>query len=125
MHVRTLFGDDPNQPEFQYLDQGKYESHVEEQLAAMTEGADPKDRVDTVVQRNLSAASGILEFIEDHQIDLAVMGTQGRSALSRFFLGSVAEKVVRHAQCPVMTVGHGRSPTGRSSRGIAGGGSSI
>ena len=109
LHVRTLFGDDPNQPEFQLLDQGKYEAYVENQLRAMTEEVESSHRVDTVVQRNLSAASGILEFIEDHDIDLVVMGTHGRSALSRFFLGSVAEKVVRHASCPVMTVGYGRS----------------
>lgn len=109
LHVRTLFADDPNQPEFQLLDQGKYESSVEEQLAMMTEGVETSDRVDTVMERNLSAASGILTFVEDHRVDMVVMGTHGRSALSRFFLGSVAEKVVRHASCPVMTVGHGKS----------------
>jgi nucleotide-binding universal stress UspA family protein len=109
LHVRTLFGDDPNQPEYQLLDQGKYEAYVENQLATMTEGVDPADRVDTVVRRDLSASSSILEFIEDQGIDLVVMGTHGRSALSRFFLGSVAEKVVRHAECPVMTVGRART----------------
>jgi universal stress protein A len=36
--------------------------------------------------------------------DLIVMGTHGRSGFSHFALGSVAEKVVRHAQCPVLTV---------------------
>jgi len=36
--------------------------------------------------------------------DLIVMGTQGRSGLSHLLLGSVAEKVVRHAPCPVMAV---------------------
>lgn len=109
LHVRTLYSDDPNQPEFQLLDQGKYESNVEDQLAMMTNGVEPSDRVDTVVRRNLSAASGILEFVEDNDVDIVVMGTHGRSALSRFFLGSVAEKVVRHAKCPVMTVGNQRS----------------
>lgn len=109
LHVRTLFADDPNQPEYQLLDQGKYEAHVEQQLALLREEADPSDRVDTVVERNLSAASCILEYIEGHDVDMVVMGTHGRSAFSRFFLGSVAEKVVRHARCPVMTVGQGKS----------------
>jgi len=109
LHVRTLFSDDPNQPEFQLLDQGKYEENVENQLAAMTQEVDPADRVDTVVVRNLSAASGILEFLEDNESDIVVMGTHGRSGLSRFFLGSVAEKVVRHAGCPVITVGRART----------------
>jgi universal stress protein A len=36
--------------------------------------------------------------------DLVVMGTHGRSGLRHLFLGSVAEKVVRHAPCPVLTV---------------------
>ncbi len=109
LHVRTLFSDDPNQPEFQLLDQGKYESYVEDQLAVMTEGVGSTHRVETFLTRNLSAASGILEFVEDHDIGMVVMGTHGRSGLSRFFLGSVAEKVVRHSTVPVMTVGHGRS----------------
>jgi nucleotide-binding universal stress UspA family protein len=36
--------------------------------------------------------------------DLVVMGTHGRSGLSRALIGSVAERVVRHAPCPVLTV---------------------
>lgn len=36
--------------------------------------------------------------------DLVVMGTHGRSGLARFFLGSVASKVVPAAPCPVLTV---------------------
>lgn len=37
--------------------------------------------------------------------DLVVMGTHGRSGLGHLVLGSVAEEVVRHAPCPVLTVG--------------------
>jgi len=36
--------------------------------------------------------------------DLIVMGTHGRTGLTRFFMGSVAEMVARHAHCPVLTV---------------------
>ncbi|MGD0291583.1 MAG: universal stress protein [Candidatus Binataceae bacterium] len=36
--------------------------------------------------------------------DLIVMGTHGRRAVPRFFLGSVAERVVREAECPVLTI---------------------
>jgi nucleotide-binding universal stress UspA family protein len=74
----------------------------------MTKEVDGSDRVDTVVLRNLSAASSILSYVEEEEIDMVVMGTHGRSGLSRFFLGSVAEKVVRHAGCPVMTIGYGK-----------------
>ncbi|HEX7837412.1 MAG TPA: universal stress protein [Kofleriaceae bacterium] len=40
----------------------------------------------------------------DETFDLVVMGTHGRTGLSRILLGSVAEQVVRHAPCPVLTV---------------------
>jgi len=41
---------------------------------------------------------------ESEQHDLIVMGTHGRGAIAHLFLGSVAERVVRRAKCPVMTV---------------------
>jgi nucleotide-binding universal stress UspA family protein len=46
----------------------------------------------------------ILEYVDDHGIGLVVMGTHGRSGLDRLLLGSVAERIVRTADCPVMTV---------------------
>lgn len=46
----------------------------------------------------------ILAYSEDHDVDLIVMGTHGRRGVDRYLLGSVAEKVVRTAPCPVMTV---------------------
>ena len=44
-------------------------------------------------------------WINDHGIDLIVMGTHGRKGLKHFLMGSVAESVFRHATCPVLTVG--------------------
>jgi nucleotide-binding universal stress UspA family protein len=46
----------------------------------------------------------ILEAAEDHQIDLIVLATHGRTGVKRLVIGNVAEKVVRHAPCPVLTV---------------------
>jgi nucleotide-binding universal stress UspA family protein len=46
----------------------------------------------------------ILAVAEEERCDLIVMGTQGRIGLDRMLLGSVAEKVVRKAPCPVLTV---------------------
>lgn len=51
-----------------------------------------------------SASSGIVQFVDEHPIDLTVLSTHGRTGVKRFFLGSVAEKVVRHVDCPVLTV---------------------
>lgn len=44
----------------------------------------------------------IIDVADHKQVDLIVMGTRGHTGLQRFFLGSVAEKVVRMAACPVL-----------------------
>jgi nucleotide-binding universal stress UspA family protein len=48
----------------------------------------------------------ILKEASSSGADLIVMGTHGRGALRRIFLGSVADHVVRHASCPVVTFRH-------------------
>jgi nucleotide-binding universal stress UspA family protein len=48
----------------------------------------------------------IIRFAKEKDIDLIVMGTHGRSGLVHVLLGSVTEKVVRKAPCPVLTVRH-------------------
>jgi universal stress protein A len=50
------------------------------------------------------AAEHILQQAETLKADLIVIGTHGRSGVERFFLGSVAETVIRRAPCPVLTV---------------------
>jgi nucleotide-binding universal stress UspA family protein len=49
-------------------------------------------------------ATAILAVTEETDCDLIVMGTHGRSGLGRLLMGSVAEKVMRGATCPVLTV---------------------
>ncbi len=48
----------------------------------------------------------IVRFARDKDIDLIVMGTHGHTGLAHLLMGSVAEKVVRRAPCPVLTVRH-------------------
>jgi nucleotide-binding universal stress UspA family protein len=48
----------------------------------------------------------IIDYARVHQIDLIVMATHGRTGLAHALVGSVAEKVVRKAPCPVLTVKH-------------------
>ena len=50
------------------------------------------------------AALAIVENAQEHDIDLIVMGTHGRTGVAHLFVGSVAERVVRLAPCPVLTV---------------------
>ena len=49
-------------------------------------------------------AEAILKEAKDKEIDLIVMGTRGRSLLARLLLGSVAQRVIAHAPCPVMVI---------------------
>jgi nucleotide-binding universal stress UspA family protein len=56
------------------------------------------------VIRSGVAVDEILTVAAEEGCDLIVIGTHGRGGLSRFFLGSVADRVVRLATCPVMTV---------------------
>jgi len=58
----------------------------------------------TLVSKEGSPADVVLKTIEEEDIDLVVMGTSGKHGLDRFLLGSVTEKVVRSAKCPVLAV---------------------
>ncbi|MBL8868189.1 MAG: universal stress protein [Planctomycetaceae bacterium] len=51
-------------------------------------------------------ADEIVTLAIEHQIDLIVIGTHGRTGLSRWILGSVAETILRKAPCPVLTCKH-------------------
>lgn len=48
--------------------------------------------------------SEIIDYAEYRQIDLIVMPSRGRTGISRFFMGSIAERVVRFAHCPVLVL---------------------
>jgi len=57
-----------------------------------------------------SPGDGIGEIAERDHADLIVMGTHGRRGVSHLLLGSVAEHVMRHAPCPVLTIGRACGP---------------
>jgi nucleotide-binding universal stress UspA family protein len=60
----------------------------------------------TIVRTWATPAPAIVAYAEEADIDLIVIGTHGRGGLSHFLMGSVAERVVRLAPCPVLTVRH-------------------
>ena len=63
-------------------------------------------KVETAIIDDLgpSVAHAILRYARKVRADVIVMGTHGRRGLSRVMMGSVAEDVIRHAPCPVLTV---------------------
>jgi nucleotide-binding universal stress UspA family protein len=64
--------------------------------------------VNTIVISSYDAASEIIEACKKNNIDLVVMSTHGQSGLGRFVFGSVAEKVLRHGETPLLLV-HARA----------------
>jgi nucleotide-binding universal stress UspA family protein len=57
-----------------------------------------------VASQRGDAADEIVRYAKGHGIQLIVLGTHGRTGVSRVLLGSVAERVIRTAPCPVLTV---------------------
>jgi len=49
-------------------------------------------------------ANAIVDYARIHHVNLIIVGTHGRGAVAHLFVGSVAERVVRQAPCPVLTV---------------------
>jgi len=66
-------------------------------------------KADLKVEKIIRIGVPFLEIIrtaKEKDVDLIVLGTHGRSGLSHVLIGSVAEKVVHHAHCGVLTVKH-------------------
>ena len=66
----------------------------------------PKGSVGELVTQVGHPFVEIVRYAREHEIDLIVMGTHGRGPIGHMLMGSVAEKVVRKAPCPVLTVRH-------------------
>jgi nucleotide-binding universal stress UspA family protein len=92
----------------------RIEHEVSNALAAAARSAERRSGVPVLTRSAIGAPyEEILRLSKE--FDLIVMGTHGRTGLRHLVLGSVAEKVVRHANCPVLTVrvaegAHARHP---------------
>lgn len=75
-------------------------------LDRLVEGAKPRNLTFHKEVRMGVDFHEIIDYARKHQIDLIVMATHGRTGLAHALVGSVAEKVVRKAPCPVLTVKH-------------------
>lgn len=84
------------------LDLGAYREAIDD-LRRRLEGPDLKLSVEVDVRQG-DAVDEVLKAADDWRANLIVMGTHGRTGLGRLVLGSVAEAVMRHAKCPVLTI---------------------
>lgn len=82
------------------------ESRAAEQLEQVIAREDRDKLSVTLVMRKGSPFVEIIRYARDQKMDLIVQGTHGRGVVAHVLLGNVAEKVVRKAPCPVLTVRH-------------------
>lgn len=93
------------------LELGVLEERADEALDSVTAAATRAgmDEADVTTAAEYGGVHGrIASYVEEHGVDLVVVGTHGRTGFDRYLLGSVAEKLVRTSPVPVLTV---REPT--------------
>jgi nucleotide-binding universal stress UspA family protein len=115
LHALVLHDDDPFNPAYHFPDkatiQNKFKEIAKEKSATLRKTHKTENiEVLEIQQRGVFPAQVILEYAEENDIDLVVMGTHGRRGLGHLFLGSVAEEVIRHTTCPVLTLKDQKTP---------------
>ena len=87
--------------------QRQFEVDARTEIDAAISSADRVDLKATgVILRSSAPAAAIVSCAHERGIDLIVMGTHGRSGFAHLLMGSVSERVVQTAPCPVLTVRH-------------------
>jgi nucleotide-binding universal stress UspA family protein len=115
LHAVVLHEDDPNNPLHHFPEMDEIIARLNESIAARMDSEIEANQavvlnIKKVQRRGISPATVILEYAEENDVDLIVMGTQGLRGLTHFLMGSVAEEVVRLARCPVLTVREKKEP---------------
>jgi nucleotide-binding universal stress UspA family protein len=88
---------------------GELKTHAESMVKVVeTVAADAGVETTTaVLQNGITAHRGVVQYATDHDADLVVMGTHGRTGLNRVILGSIAEWTIRESPAPVLTLREG------------------
>ena len=87
--------------------QKEIEDEARKRLESQLVDNDPRPlKTEAIVTTSPNAAAAIVEYAAAHGMDLIVVGTHGRGGVGHLLLGSIAERVVRTAKCPVLTVRH-------------------
>ncbi|MBI5184902.1 MAG: universal stress protein [Nitrospinae bacterium] len=80
------------------------EKYAQKEMESLAGGNVPKDlSVETIITRGTPFLE-IVNAAKEKEVDLIVIATHGRTGLEHVFFGSTAEKVVRKAPCPVLTI---------------------
>lgn len=82
----------------------KMHEHAARMLADWRNNITAVTNVKAVVRSGMAAHQEIIDAARDNNVDLIIVGTHGRSGFAHLLLGSTAERVVRHAPCPVLIV---------------------
>ena len=110
-----FFQGDPSPAPGERALQEQFEKRCQDDLAERSFAADD-DRLTCVARRSGAVAPALVEYAKKHDVDLLVMGTQGRRGVERVVFGSVAEEVLRTAPCPVLTTRIGEEKDASPSR---------
>lgn len=104
LHVSEILSPPPNilLPSAEQLNDAAVED-AKKRLGEWKSDLEPRLTVRTEVLRG-GAAEQIVSHAKATEADLVIMGTHGRKGISHLVMGSTAERVVRHAPCPVMVV---------------------
>lgn len=109
LHVITADTEDPHDPAHYAEDGESLHEHLrhraEEAIGNLlaAHGTDDLD-VTVRVREGTVAASTIKRYVADRDVDLVVIGTHGRRGFRSLFIGSVAEEVMREAECSVLAI---------------------
>ncbi len=108
IHVLDIRVYDINEPDLynvNIVDEETIAKLRERLLRCVTEDTKGKIPVEAIIIQGVPFAE-IIKVSKELKIDLIVLGTHGRTGISHAIMGSVAEKVVRKAPCPVLTIRH-------------------
>lgn len=109
LHVLSVVDAREIEPNLNSNDQTELERLLEEEAEQAVDSISDlarthiSERITTAVERGIPFQT-INEYVDTHDIDLIVMGTQGRTGIERVLLGSVAERTLRTANVPIVTV---------------------
>jgi nucleotide-binding universal stress UspA family protein len=109
LHVITIHEADAYDPKYDLPNLEEYNVHlekhaIEESDKLIRDHQTSETKIIKVKERGYSPSATIMQYAQDNNIDLIVMGTHGRRGLGYLFLGSVAEEVTRFAKRAVYTI---------------------